>query len=229
MFYAGPNSPLNHAVGMGLNGPVTDTEFDRVEEFYRSRKAMAEVVVSPLADRSLFELLGKRCFRVGELNSVLVRRLNNGDFIRSAPSLDIRRVDRDETAAREWSKLIIRGFTPEGAPPEFQLDPELFVPFALSASSIYFSAFIDGAAVGGGACSVFPQQGLASFYGASTLTEHRNQGVQTALLAARLRAATAAGCTWAIVSTQPGTVSQKNAERAGFRVAYTKLVFQKEF
>jgi len=36
--YCGANSPVTQAVGLGLNGPVSKEEFDRLEEFYFSRK-----------------------------------------------------------------------------------------------------------------------------------------------------------------------------------------------
>src|SRR5208283_5222638 len=35
--YCGANSPVTQAVGLGLNGPVSTEEFDRLEEFYFSR------------------------------------------------------------------------------------------------------------------------------------------------------------------------------------------------
>ena len=49
----------------------------------------------------------------------------------------------------------------------------------------------------------------------------RGRGVQTALLEGRLAAAEAAVCDLAVVMTTPGTPSQRNVERAGFRTAYT--------
>jgi hypothetical protein len=55
--FGGRVYPANHIVGMGLYGPVTSTDLDRVEEFYRSRGVACEIVFSPLADPSLPELL----------------------------------------------------------------------------------------------------------------------------------------------------------------------------
>jgi len=43
------------------------------------------------------------------------------------------------------------------------------------------------------------------------------------LIAARLNEAIAQGCDLATASTLPGGVSQRNYERAGFEVVYTKL------
>ena len=48
-----------------------------------------------------------------------------------------------------------------------------------------------------------------------------------ALIHARLSAAAAKGCLMATASTLPGSLSQRNYERAGFRVAYTKAVMRK--
>ena len=76
--FGGGVYPANHIVGMGLYGPVTGADIDRVEEFYRSRGVPCEIVVSPLADRSLLELLAPRGYRITEFNSVLIRRLHRG-------------------------------------------------------------------------------------------------------------------------------------------------------
>lgn len=61
---------------------------------------------------------------------------------------------------------------------------------------------------------------------ASTLPDFRRRGVQSALIAARTSDAVAAGCD--IVSSQAefGSASQRNLERAGLQVAYTKAVWR---
>jgi len=61
-------------------------------------------------------------------------------------------------------------------------------------------------------------RGVASFGGAGTLPEFRNRGVQKALLLARLAKAAEHGCDLAMVATMPGSGSQRNVERQGFRV-----------
>ena len=37
--FAGVDSPITQAVGIGLDGPVTEAELDRLEDFYLSRGA----------------------------------------------------------------------------------------------------------------------------------------------------------------------------------------------
>jgi hypothetical protein len=51
--------------------------------------------------------------------------------------------------------------------------------------------------------------------------------VQTALLRARLADAAAAGCTIAVVVTQPGSTSQQNVQREGFSLLYARHLLVK--
>ena len=220
MMYGGPNSPMNHIIGMGLQGPVTAEEVDRVEEFYRSRKSICEVVVSPYADMSLMQELGKRGYRVTEWNSVLMRRIEAGEGF-DTRGVVVEVVNADQ--ARLWAETVAAGWADITT-----VSPDLFMPMARAANGINFLAKLDGKAAGGAAGSVFPEAGIAPFYGAATLPEFRGRGVQSALFQARLRAAAQAACDLAIVCTQPGSVSQRNAERNGFRVAYTKVAMQRE-
>jgi GNAT superfamily N-acetyltransferase len=54
------------------------------------------------------------------------------------------------------------------------------------------------------------------------LTAFRRRGVQSALLAARLAWAVEQGCDLAVSFARPGSISHRNIERNGFRVAYTR-------
>jgi GNAT superfamily N-acetyltransferase len=64
---------------------------------------------------------------------------------------------------------------------------------------------------------------VALLAGASTIPAARRQGAQLALLEARLRHAADEGCDLAMIGAQPGSASQRNAERHGFRIAYTRI------
>jgi ribosomal protein S18 acetylase RimI-like enzyme len=221
MLYAGPDSPANHIIGLGLKGPVSKAEVDTVEEFYHSRRSLCEVVVSPYADMSLLTELGARGYRITEWNSVLVREVKPGDHFQTG-DFEVRPVRPDEVL--RWADVLARGFE------EFQaVAPDVFLPLATAPSAMAFLARMDGRIVGGACGSLFPGEGIASLYGAATLPEFRNRGVQNALFQARLRRAAEAGCRWAVACTQPGTVSQRNAERNGLRVAYTKVAMQRHW
>jgi GNAT superfamily N-acetyltransferase len=78
------------------------------------------------------------------------------------------------------------------------------------------------------AAALFIHDGVALLAGASTIPEARRQGAQSVLLDARLRYAYEAGCDLAMMCAEPGSSSQRNAERQGFRIAYTRMKWQLE-
>ena len=65
---------------------------------------------------------------------------------------------------------------------------------------------------------------LALICGDGTLPRFRHRGVQTELLRARLSHAQSEGCKLAAICTQPGSGSQRNAERQGFRMGYARTM-----
>jgi predicted acetyltransferase len=80
---------------------------------------------------------------------------------------------------------------------------------------------MDGRPIASAALSILGP--VAVLAGASTLPEARRRGAQRALLDARLRAAADDGCVLAMMAAAPGSASQRNAEREGFRIAYTRV------
>jgi Acetyltransferase (GNAT) family len=220
--FGGVEYPANHIVGMGLYGPVIETDLDRVEEFYRSRGVACEIVVSPLADPSLRELLAPRGYRITEFNSVLIRRLDDCEPVALPEGLTLERVN----AANEkvWSDVVAQGFAEFGPLPD-----NIFTPFAAMPESINYLARVDGVAAGGGMACIMREAGIVALFGTATLPEFRRRGVQTALIRRRLWEAAQSGCEYAVVSTMPGSGSQRNMERRGFRVAYTKPVMMRRW
>ena len=75
--------------------------------------------------------------------------------------------------------------------------------------------------------SIRPRNAPDRRLGAATAPAHRRRGVQTALLSARLADAAAAGCDVAVITTQPGSKSQQNAQRRGFDLLYARATLVK--
>lgn len=50
MIFAGLNSPIGHAAGLGFDGAVSEADLDRLEMFYRSHGAPAQLDLCPLTD-----------------------------------------------------------------------------------------------------------------------------------------------------------------------------------
>ena len=63
--------------------------------------------------------------------------------------------------------------------------------------------------------------------GDTTLPEYRCLGIQQAIQGVRLDLGVAAGCDIAVSEATPGSTSQRNQERHGFRVAYTRTTWER--
>jgi GNAT superfamily N-acetyltransferase len=224
--FAGLGSPIGHAGGIGFGEGVTEADLDHLEEFYRSRNAPAQVDVCPFTEPALLEMLKKRSYVLAEMNNVLARRVVVGEKFPAPPAgAEIRAGTVAE--APVLAGITQQCFFPEGnAPAGFEhiLTPMYQLPGAIS-----FVATVAGemAAVGGGL--VIPEHRILALYGAGTLPAYRGRGLQTALFQRRLQVAAEAGCEFAVVVTQGGTTSQRNAERLGFGVAYSKATVVKNW
>jgi ribosomal protein S18 acetylase RimI-like enzyme len=219
MIFAGLGSPIGRATGVGLDRPLTAEDIDRIEVFYRARKAPSQVDLCPMHRPEVFEMFKERGYAIAELNNVLYRKLDADEKFPSPPEgFEIRRASLEEAAVA--GAIVESAFFPEGAPEAYRglIEPLYQMPGALA-----FVASCEGKLVACGTGLVIPQHRVFALCGAGTLAAFRNRGLQTALLRARMSAAVEAGCEYAVVVTQGGTTSQRNAERLGFRVAYSKV------
>lgn len=221
-FCEGPGYPVNQIVGLGLYGEVTAKDLDEVEEFFRSRGVPSAVVLSPLADESLRNLLGERGYTITEFNSVLIRPLKGEEPFSPPDGITIERVTPETVS--DWMRTIAKGFEQDIVVAE-----SVFGGFAALPGATSFLARIEGKVVGGAGGRIIPEARIGALFGTATLPEYRGRGVQTALIARRLHEASLHGCEYAVVSTMPGSGSQRNMERRGFRVAYTKAVMTRRW
>ena len=222
--FAGVASPLSRAVGLGLDGPVTAAELDRLEAFYRGRGAPVQIDLCPLADSSLRELLGQRGYRLAEFENVWVRRLDRRESFPPSPP-EIRVAEAGLEEADLWVETVSRGFAERED--LAAADLEIAAPFPHVPSLTCFLAWMGEEPAGAAAVAI--RRGLAALFTASTRVAFRGRGVQTALLQARLALAAAMGCDLAVVQTKPGSASQRNVERLDFCLVYTKVTMVREW
>jgi ribosomal protein S18 acetylase RimI-like enzyme len=219
MIFAGLGSPIGRATGAGLDRPFALEDLNRVEQFYTSHNAPSQVDLCPLHDAAVFEMFKERGYGIAELNNVLYRQLDREEEYPPAPAgCDIRRGRLEEAEAQ--SAIVESAFFPDGAPEAFT---GLLTPLYQMEGALTFAASLEGKMVACGAGLVIAEHRVFAVCGAGTVAEFRGRGLQTALLRARLAAAAEAGCEYAVVVTQGGTASQRNCERLGFRVAYSKV------
>lgn len=221
--YEGAESPLTQTFGLGLFDEITDAEMEKLEDFFKSLNAPVFHEVSPMADASLLELLNKRGYQPVELTSVMYLPLAEKDFSVEPKNenIKVRIIEKGEeklwahTSAKAWSA-------------EDENLGEFILKFgevgASSAGAFPFLAEIENAPVATGMLYIYDDAAILA--GASTIPEARRQGAQTALLNARLRFAFENDCELAIMGASPGSQSQRNAEKNGFHIAYTRTKWQ---
>jgi hypothetical protein len=168
-----------------------------------------------LADPGLLQALGERGYRPTEFNNVLVRRLARSEIVLTPR---VRRALAGEDDP--WSYAVGCGFfdQPELSTEEMDVGRAIF---AMPGAMCYIGVTETGASAGGAALAI--RRGLATLFADSTIAQFRCHGLHRELIAARLNEAIAQGCDMATASTLPGGVSQRNYERAGFEVVYTRV------
>jgi GNAT superfamily N-acetyltransferase len=224
--YCGANSPVTQAVGLGLNGAVTEDEFDALEQFYASREEPVRAETSPLADTSLIEQFGKRKYRVTEFTNVMARPVCDADFSDASQAhgdgVTVEWVPGEQIDL--WNRTVAQGFAENAAVTQEILD--VMRAFASAPQVECYLARVNGAVAGGGTLIV--RDGVGGLFGASTLPAFRGRGVQTALLHRRITRAAELGCELVVCLAQPGSSSQRNVMRRGFEVLYTRVKFERD-
>ena len=220
--FAGSQSPLSRATGMGLRNPVKAAELDMVEDYLRYRGARPTIDICPFVNESFLELIGNRDYKVFHFLNQYVKPLIPGqpEYTDFGSGITVtpmqQKSDRD---LQLWSRTVARGFA--GTDDDALTDIDVFRSMFRTLGIVCFLARVDGEVAGGGALKVL--DGTALLSTASTLREFRRNGVQSALLKARLSAAAEAGCDLAAVMTQPGDPAQRNVTRHGFSMAYARM------
>jgi GNAT superfamily N-acetyltransferase len=218
--FDGVTSPVTQTFCLGLFEPLTAAALDVIEDFFQRRGAPVFHEVSPLAGVGAFDLLCARGYRPVEISSVLYRPVPAAELPgagQESSGIRVRRIRPDEAAL--WNAISAKAWSHEH--PEFR-------DFLLESGSI--AAAREGAdcflAESGGepgaAAALSIHNGVALLAGSATIPEMRRRGFHGALLQQRMRHAAGQGCDVAMMVAQAGSESQRNAERRGFRVAYTR-------
>jgi GNAT superfamily N-acetyltransferase len=215
--FDGVASPLTQTFGLGVSQPIMAEELDTLEEFFLSQGADVFHEVCPLADPSAFTLLNERGYRPIEFSNVLYRPISPDLRLRvnRNGAIKIRVLEKNE--AELWAQTAFEGWREFTEVADFMRD---LGQVTAHSRTLSFLAELKSDPIGTGALTIAGDVALLA--GASTVPAARRQGVQLALLEDRLRYAAERGCTVAMMVALPGSGSQRNAERHGFRIAYTR-------
>jgi GNAT superfamily N-acetyltransferase len=214
----GPRSRSSAALGLGLDGPVSPEELDRVEAHLGAIGGDVRVELCAYADPSLAAELARRGYRVERFLLVLSRPVAPPPPAARARRLEVRELRAgEELAFAEAFALAHLGALPEE---DDAVEGLLDVPRA--EGSTCFAALDGGVIVG--VAVVSEHERVAALSGAGVLPAWRGRGLHLALVQARLSWAARRGCDVAASDVEPGGASQQTLERAGFRVTYPKTV-----
>jgi hypothetical protein len=220
--YDGASSPCTQTFGLGLFETITGDELEEIESFFRDRGAPVFHEVSPLAGLSLVALLNERGYQPFEFSSVMYRPICGGIDSSLPPNEKILVRVVAENEGELWAQATAKGWSHLPELSEFLL--ELGAVSTQREDAVSFLAELGGQPIAAAALSL--GGGVALLAGACTIPEARKQGAQLAMLDYRLRYAAEQGCDIAMMCAQPGSASQRNAERHGFRIAYTRIKWQ---
>jgi GNAT superfamily N-acetyltransferase len=165
----------------------------------------------------VFEHIRERSYKPVEFSNVLYRPIDPGVRLDASRNdgIKVRLIGKDEVDL--WAQTASDGWSEFAEVAEFLRELNQVTAHSMGLS---FIAELDQIPIATGALTIAGDVALLA--GASTVPSARRQGAQLALLEGRLRYAAARGCTVAMMVANPGSGSQRNAERHGFRIAYTR-------
>lgn len=216
----GPGSPLSQVLFAGMDGEVEEREFADVEGAFFARDVAAAISLCPYADPSLVRILGKRGYRISHFEHTMLRELSGDALEQPAPHVRL-------AAKADWpacTDVVCGAFFPDGDAPASVRG--LFELLYDAEGAAVFLATRGGVVAACGGATIAGE--VAVLAGDGTLKGFRGTGLQNALIRARCEYARRQGCELAMSSTVPGSTSQRNYERQGFRVAYTKALLTKD-
>jgi GNAT superfamily N-acetyltransferase len=227
--FAEHGSPYNKVVGLGFAGVPGTAALDEIEHAFAARGAPTQVELAHLADPAIGELLTGRGYRLESFENVLGCALGPGLERATPAGVEVRRSGDEELDA--WIDVVVGAVEQpdtQGVPWHEEF-PRAILENAerdsAAAGLARYAALHDGVLAGGASLRI--DDGIAQLAGAATAPAHRRRGIQSALLSHRLADAAAAGCRVAVITTQPGSRSQQNAQRQGFDLLYTRAVLVK--
>ncbi len=217
--YDGAESFFTQTFGLGLFSSSIEADLEIIEEFYNRLNASVCHEVSPMVDPVLLEILVKKGYQPIELTNILYKQLSNKDEKKTKVESMISSRKMKDGEENLWALTSVEGWCQDAG----DIKDLMYNYSQLSCKSVgatpYFVHFNDKPISTG---LLYIYDDVALLASDSTIPEGRKKGGQSALIEARLNDAIESGCTLAMLVADPGSQSQMNAEKNGFRIAYTR-------
>jgi GNAT superfamily N-acetyltransferase len=216
--FSGASSFFSQVIAWGFNLKPKQfkTQIQMIEGFYRALgHTRVDIELCPLVGNDLPMALSQRGYQVTELNNVSFIELHEHRESQAPSPFEIRKVPANELAT--WAKKVALGFGHVEAQDQFTQYAKLQ---GVTAFGVYHQEQIIAGA------TVAMHGEVADLGVTSTLSPYRGRGIQKLLLSERLNYVKKLGIPLATVTTAPGSISDLNVQKTGFRCAYTRLKMQ---
>jgi hypothetical protein len=226
-----PGSPMNKVLGLGLGVAVTDEDLDALEQFYDERETPIQIELCPLVSSDLVAKLHHRGYVLKGFENELACELPRppsfpGSFGGTDLHVEVLTGDRDVEA---FLRATVEGFAvpdtaphpPDGPAPDIMDTIGSAMRQFIHPDIVRYLVRIDGDPAGAAASVI--TNGVLGIFGTGTRPAYRRRGIQSAIVAKALEAATGQA-DLAIATTEPGSISQRTFERFGFQVLYTRAI-----
>lgn len=213
--FSGFDSFLTQVIGWGFSTEPADfkSEIELIEQFYKTANHFrVDIEISPYVGHHLPIFLSQRGYKITELNNVSCLDLD--DYCSKPLDTDhlhIREIKSSEID--EWAKRVAIGFG-------FPEAREQFALYVMAKGVTAFAVFDKDNIVAGATIAMHGD--ICDLGVTSTLPIYRGQGLQKQLAITRLNYAKQQGMSLATVTTEPGSISDINLQKIGFRCAYTR-------
>jgi hypothetical protein len=215
--YNGSDVPLTCAIGVGTSNAADTTDIEAIEAFYGARKSPVRITISGRTRERVNSLLTGRGYKAGMPMENWWRPLADLPDKSVPDNIQVMPATIDD--ADEWVRTVAAGFQESDALVDDSKLPgrllDTFYCFGFADGARPFLARRNGEVAGGGVLHINGE--TAHLRTTSCRFVHRCNGVQTALLNARLQWALKAGCRFVFSSTAGIGASARNLERFGLQ------------
>lgn len=216
--HCGPGLYVNRAMAVGEDAPLTDADWERLEQCSEAVGVPAAIEITQVTDPTAREAARARGYVLDSEVSALARSTDLTDVPPPEPGFEVVPANRgllpmwQETAACAWGHGTA----------EARRASDVFARVAALVDGERFT-LVRHAGSGRplGCASLTIRDGVATLGGMSTVPDSRGQGVQTTLIRHRLRIAAASGCDLATSVAVPDGASERNLLRHGFERTFT--------
>lgn len=214
------DSYLSQVVGWGFATKPKHfkKELQDIEQFYLNcGHQRVDIELCPYVQVDLPMFLSEKGYVISELNHVYAFDLKQQD-IPGEVEEDFIIEEVGPEQGPTWAKNVALGLGYSEAEDQFR---RYFQAKGVQA----FAAFQQGKMAAGATIAMHDEVGDLGLM--STLPAFRNQGLQKKLLLIRLAFAKSQGLSLATATAVPGSISDKNIQKVGFQIAYTRIKLTK--